>query len=329
MTRGHGVRAAALAAAALAAPVVARADADETPLVLLVQGDLGTATRVRRLRVGDDLRAGSLRARVVLEGQPLDQPFGALDGGRLPAIGSVRFTDAFVAYGPLRAFEIDVGSQRVPFSLSRQVDEADLRLPERAAIFDQATPDFRAGVGLGGDLGLLQYRGAVMGGDPALDRTFAGGVLAAFRLAAEPLGPMGVAPWRRRPQDERDPWYAWWRFSAGASVLYGTLLGPRTLGAGGDAQLQWRRFTATSEYVFVHAPSGNRQGGSFEPGLFVVRDRLEVVGRLAWSQADGAAGGGALSLYMTGDGAVGVRLQAGFEKRRGADLAILRLTLAL
>jgi hypothetical protein len=327
MKRARGASAAALAAAALAAPPLARADAGAPPPVMLLQGDVGTTTRVRRLRVGDDVRAGSLHARVVLEGQPLDQPYGPLDGGRLPAIGPVRLTEAFVAYIPHRAFEIVVGSQRVPFSLSRQVDEADLRFPERAAIFEQATPDFRAGVAVGGDLGLLQYRGAVMGGDPALDRTFTGGALVALRLAAEPIGPMGVAPWRRRPQDQDDPWYAWWRFSAGASVLYGTLLEPRTLAAGGDAQLQWRRFTVTGEYVFTHAPAGNRQGTSLEPGFFLVRNRLEVVARGAWSQLRGAAGGAAVTLYATGGH---LRLQAGFERGQDAiGWAIARASLSL
>jgi hypothetical protein len=329
------------------------------PLVLLVQADAtdasaggpgpgagagdppaGAGLRLRRLRVGDDVRAGAWRARVVLEAQPASQPYGPLDGGRLPGIGPVRLTDAFLAYAPGAAFEIDAGAQRVPFSLSRQVDEVDLRLPERPAIVARATPDFRAGLALRGDLGLLQYAAAVMSGAAALDRSVSrDGALVAMRLAAEPIGPMGVAPWRRGALHPGDPWNAWWRFSAGASILYGTLGGQRTMGLGGDGQLQWRRFTATAEYLFLSDGGGDRQGAAVEPGIFLVRDRLELTLRAAWSRValqDTLAAGAGLTLSL-GDGRV--RAQAAVERRRAVsddpgapaalDWAVVRATLAL
>jgi len=341
---------AALVAAALAARVSLAAEGEPAPgpapLVLLVQGDAvagskpapgavdppsGAALRLRRLRAGEDVRASVLRVRLVLEAQATDLPYAGIEGGRLPGGGAVRLTDGFLAFIPHRAFEIDVGSERVPFSLSRQVEEADLRLPERAAIVAAQTPDFRAGVALAGDLGLLQYRGAVMAAAPELARTFSGGALAALRVAAEPIGPMGVAPWLRRPQSEADPWYAWWRFSAGASIIYGTLLEPRTLALGADAQLQWRRFTASGEYLFLHAPTGDRQGAVLEPGFFVLPDRLELALRAAWSRSPlegeaGAAGAG-FTLYTHGGH---LRFQAGFEKRRDSSgWALARATLTL
>ena len=46
-------------------------------------------------------------------------------------------------------------SIRVPFSLSRQIDQAELRLPERAAITNTLAPDFRVGAGISGDAGAL------------------------------------------------------------------------------------------------------------------------------------------------------------------------------
>ena len=116
---------------------------------------------------------------------------------------------------------------RVPFSLTRQVNEGDLRLPERAAFADAFLADYRLGAALSGDLGELIYQAAVMSPDPVLDsQLFDHGVLVAGRLVAEPLGPVGLTPWRRA---ESDPWYGWFRFAAGLSVLYGTLAAPRTL----------------------------------------------------------------------------------------------------
>jgi hypothetical protein len=327
-----------IGALALALLAVAPADTGGTPpeaypLVLLVQGDAGDdGLRLRRLRVGDDARAGDLRVRVVLEHHGSDQSFGPLEGGRIAA--PVRLADAFVAYAPNRAFEIDAGVQRVPFTLSRQIDEADLRLPERPAFVDAATPDFRAGVALASDLGLLQVRAALLSADPSLDRAlFDSGALWAVRLGAEPIGPMGLRPWRRRPDD---PWYSWWRFSAGVSALYGTLAAPRSRGVGADGQLQWRRLTVTGEYLLV-AGGGRQQGAVVEPGVFVGSGRLDVALRAAWSRLGGTdtlAAGAGLTLYTLGGR---LRWQAAFERRRAADggatpdagWALLRVTLAL
>jgi hypothetical protein len=331
------VAAVALLAALLADPEAPRPDS--YPLVLLVQGDVSTdgGARVRRVRAGEDAAAGDFRARVVLEGVQADAstagPWTAAEGGRLSGDAPVRVTDAFVAYRPHRALEVTAGSQRVPFTLSRQVDEADLRLPERPAFIAGAAPDFRTGVSVGSDLGLLQLRGAAMWAGTELGRSLPdSGALLAFRAVAEPIGPVGVAPWRR---PSADPWYAWWRFSVGVSLLYGTLAEPRTLGVGGDAQLQWRRFTVAGEYLLLDA-ADRRQGAVIEPGLFLVPERLELAARGAWSRqaasADTLSTGGALTLYTWGGH---IRWQAGLERtwREGASgssgWALLRAAVVL
>jgi hypothetical protein len=291
---------------------------------------------VRRARAGEDVAAGDFRARLVLEGMQADGstsgPWTAAEGGRLFGDAPVRLTDAFVAYRPHRALEVVAGSQRVPFTLSRQVDEADLRLPERPAFIADAAPDFRVGVSVGSDLGLLQVRGAAMWAGTELGRALPGsGALLALRAVAEPIGPVGVAPWRR---PAADPWYAWWRFSVGVSVLYGTLAEPRTLGVGGDAQLQWRRLTVAGEYLLLDA-ADRRQGAVVEPGVFLVPERLQLAARAAWSRqaaADTLSAGGALTLYTWGGH---IRWQAGIERawREGAagsvGWALLRAAVVL
>jgi hypothetical protein len=337
------------------------------PLVLLAQGDavlssdpagtgaaagndppFGSGVRLRRLRLGDDVSQGAWRARVLLEAVSRGQPFLPTEGGRIPVGGSVRLTEAFGTWSPHRAFQLTLGPQRVPFSLSRQVDEADLRLPERAQILTAVAPDYRTGVTVASDLGLLQLRIAAMSADTGLDhRLLTSGFFGALRLSADPIGPMGTAPWRRRSDD---PWYDWWRFSAGVSLVYGTLLGPRTLAVGGDAQLQWRRVTVTGEYVGEHAFVGSgswpRQGAVVEPGVFLWRERLELVLRGAWYRrlqevtadpgdtTNTLAGGVGLTFFSR---AAHVRLQAALEHRRTLDdaqasdssWAIFRATLAI
>jgi hypothetical protein len=151
-----------------------------------------------------------------------------------------------------------------------------------------------------------------------------------------------VAPWRRRAND---PWYGWWRFSAGVSLLYGTLLGPRNLGAGADGQFQWRRFTATGEVLFLRGGAGRdrRLGAVVEPGVFVWPERIELVLRAAWyrrAQRDATApatttnafvddavdtfAGGAGLTFISRDGKT--RLQAAFERRHSPDAATVRDT---
>ena len=194
-------------------------------LVLLVQGDAllaskpnlaedprdapaGPALRLRRLRVGDDGAIGDFRVRLLLEGDAdtaAGTPFTPLSGGRLPFGGPVRVTEAQVAWAAYRAFQLAAGSLRVPFSLTRQVNEGDLRLPERAAFADAFLADYRLGAALSGDLGEIIYQAAVMSPDPVLDsQLFDHGVLVAGRLVTEPLGPVGLTPWRRAVAD---PWY--------------------------------------------------------------------------------------------------------------------------
>lgn len=381
-------RAALAVAAALTVGLpasAARADATEAlaikpaqargvsyPLVLLIQADavaasepavdvagrpssddpqFGSDVRLRRVRVGGDVSplGGQLRLRWLLEGQSKDQPRAPLEGNRIPIGNAARVPEAFAAWIPHRAVQVSVGAQRVPISLSRQVDEADLRLPERAQIVTAVVPDFRVGAAFTSDLGLLRLRVAGMSADRNLDsRLFTSGWFGALRLDAEPLGPMGVAPWRRRPDD---PWYGWFRFSAGVSVLYGTLLGPRALVIGGDGQLQWRRLTVTAEYLAERDGSGQhegqwpRQGAVIEPGVFVVRERVELVLRGAWyrrpddltapttDRTDTFAAGAGVTLFTY---AARLRFQAAFELRRtdrsalpDSHWGIFRATLAI
>jgi hypothetical protein len=341
------------------------------PLVLLVQGDAvlasapaaaqdpndppaGTALRLRRVRVGDDVSLGAFRLRALFEAQPNDaagESFSPVAGGRLPIDGPVRATDLFVSWAPSRAFHLDAGSMRVPFSLSRQVDEADLRMLERPGFVDAFLPDFRTGVAIGGDLGELLYRAAVMSADQTLDgHLLSGGLLAAARLTAEPLGPVGLSPWRLAPGD---PWYDWFRFAAGLSVLYGTVAvaEPRTFAIDPDFQVQWRCLVVTSEYLFsirdrdgvTIEPTSYQQGAAIEPGLTLFDRRLDLVVRGDWERAASAntwGAGAGLTVYAPDPR---LRLGAAFEWRHGpttgggasaatdtnSDWAIFRLTIAV
>jgi hypothetical protein len=309
----------------------------------------GSIARIRRVRVGEDATFGAWRVRATLEATHRGTVFTPVEGDRLPVDGPIRVPEAYVTWAPHRAYQLTLGAQRVPFTLSRQVDEVDLRLPERAQVFAAIAPDYRVGLAFTSDLGLLNLRVAGMSADRTLDSDLIEkGFLVAARLGADPIGPMGVAPWRRSTDD---PWYGWWRFSAGASVLYGTLLSPRTLGLGGDAQLQWRRFTVTGEYVGDYLTSGGgwpQMGAVVEPGIYLIRERLELVARGAWyrrpydppegpkdhpDHTDTLAAGGGLTMYAH---AAQIRLQAAFELRRTGDAlladsswAIFRVTFAL
>jgi hypothetical protein len=314
---------------------------DSYPLLLLVQGDVllaskpsvtedpqdppaGAALRLRRLRVGDDVAMGDFRLRVLFEAgaqTAAGTPFTPLAGGRLPFGGSVRTTETYVAWAPTRAFELDAGSLRVPFSLSRQIDEGALRLPERAPFADASLPDFRVGASVGGDLGELLYRAAVMSAAPVLDgELFGHGVLLAGRLVAEPLGPVGLVPWRRAATD---PWYDWFRFAAGLSVLYGTVAGPSTLALDPDFTAQWRSLVVTAEYLFsvryasgaTVVPGSTAQGAALEPGVTLLGRRLDLVARADWERAAG------INVWGVGAGLTAygpdprLRLNAGFERR--------------
>jgi hypothetical protein len=319
------------------------------PLVLLAQGEAlvasspvgpgdppeGVTLQMRRVRVGESFGVGHrFRVRGVLEAQSPDAAgdhFAPADGGRLE--GPLRVTEAFASWSPQRIFRLDAGAIRVPFSLTRQVDEADLRFVERASLARTLAPDFRVGAGVGGDFGALEYAGAVMSASRWLDGDlFDRGALAAVRMAADPIGPVGTTPWRRAPDD---PWTDWLRFRHGLSFMYGTLYEAKTLGAGTDLSVQWRRVSVASEYIFVHAPSGNQQGAVVEPGITLLARRLDVVARGEWLHAAGAngwGGGAALTIYARDSHA---RLQAGFERRAGpgavaaSSYALARLTFAI
>jgi len=311
------------------------------PLMLLVQGDAllasrpnlaedpqdapaGAALRLRRLRVGEDGMIGDFRLRLLLEGQAdtaAGTPFTPLAGGRLPFGGPIRTTEAYVAWAAYRAFQLEAGSLRVPFSLARQVDEGDRRLPELAPFADKFLADYRVGAALGGDLGEMIYRAAVMSADPVLDgQLFSHGVLVAGRLVAEPLGPVGLTPWRRA---ESDPWYGWFRFAAGLSVLYGTLAAPHTLALDPDFTAQWRSFVVTAEYLFsvryadgvAIVPGSTEQGAALEPGVTLLGGRLDLIARGSWERAASVnvwAAGAGLTCYAPDPR---LRLNAGFERR--------------
>jgi hypothetical protein len=370
MIRALRAPAACVALFAVACGAARAAAEDDTtpstaPLVLLVQGDAllaskpnpaedpqdapaGAALRLRRLRVGDDGAIGDYRLRLLFEGDAdtaAGTPFTPLSGGRLPFGGSVRVTEAYVAWAAYRAFQIEAGSLRVPFSLTRQVDEGDLRLPERAAFADAFLADYRVGAALSGDLGEIIYRAAVMSADPVLDgQLFAHGVLVAGRLVAEPLGPVGLTPWRRAASD---PWYGWFRFAGGLSVLYGTLAAPRTLALDPDFTAQWRSLVVTAEYLFsvryaegvATVPGSAQQGAAIEPGITWRNRRLDLVARGAWERA------ASVNLWAVGAGLTAYasdprfRLNAGFERRwtqpaapgsdGGSYWAILRLAIVV
>ena len=276
------------------------------------------------MRAGEDGAIGDFHLRLLLEGDAdtaAGTPFTPLSGGRLPFGGSVRVTEAYVAWASYRAFQIVAGSLRVPFSLTRQVDEGDLRLPERPAFADAFLADYRLGAALAGDLGEIIYQVAVMSPDPVLDsQLFSHGVLVAGRLVAEPLGPVGLTPWRRV---EADPWYGWFRFAAGLSVLYGTLAAPRTLALDPDFTAQWRSFVVTAEYLFLVryadgvtiVPGSTEQGAALEPGVTLLGRRLDLVARGSWERAASVnvwAVGAGLTAYAPDPR---FRLNAGFERR--------------
>jgi hypothetical protein len=331
-----GWSALALFAVALG-PVAARAR-DTGPLRLLLQYDLGswqpspvapddhpgdTFHRLRRIRVGEELSGQDVHARVLFEAQPATatgQSYPALEGGQLPFGGPVRATEAFAGWAPSRAFEIDAGSLRVPFSLSRQVDEADLRLPERPAFIQSGTPDFRTGVLAGGDLGEILYQAGFFSADQAIDgHLFGRGYVAAGRIVAEPIGPVGLRPWRRR---QEDPWFGWFRFAAGVSVLYGTLAAPQTLAVDPEFTAQWRHFVVTAEYLLsMRLASGvtfhdtGAQGAALEPGLAWAAAGRDVTARIAWQQAAGDttwSAGAAATAYAPDPR---WRVTAGLERR--------------
>jgi hypothetical protein len=325
-----------------------RRTAETGPLVLLVQGDAtiasaparagdppdGASLRVRRVRAGEDLRGRRFRLRGVLEvvdADGLGDHFAPVEGGRIS--GPLRATDVLLSWAPHVLFRADAGLVRVPFSLGRQIDEPNLRLPERPTITNTLAPDFRVGGGVSGDAGALGWAVAVMSSSRVLDTdVFDRGAMVAARMNAEPIGPVGTTPWRRALDD---PWTDWFRFRHGISFMYGTLYEAKTIGAGMDLSAQWRRFSATSEYIFVHAPSGNQQGAVVEPGVTLAARRVDVVARAEWQRAAGANGwgaGAALTIYARDPRA---RLQAGFTRHTGpgslpaAASGLVRVTFAI
>jgi len=329
--------------AALAAADPDAERSETAPLILLVQGDAvlasapaaaqdpdgppaGAALRLRRARVGDDIWVGDFHLRAVFEAQPVDvagESFSPVAGGRLPIGGPLRATDLYFSWAPSRAFHLDAGSMRVPFSLARQVDEADLRMLEHPGFVGAFLPDYRTGLAIAGDLGELLYRAAFMSADQTLDgHLFGGGFLAAGRLTAEPLGPVGLAPWRR---GAADPWTDWFRFAASLSLLYGTIAEPRTFAIDPDFQAQWRCLVITAEYLFsvrylegvTIDPASYQQGAAVEPGLTLLDRRLDLVVRADWERAAASNSWGAGAGFTAYAPDPRLRLGAGFEWRHG------------
>lgn len=251
-------------------------------LPAIEDGTIHPGFYLRRARIGLDAVDGLWRARMIFEATArsevadaaLDPIAGEIDRGQ------PRPTEAYVSFAPHKAFALSAGSLRVPIGLSRQIDESDLRLPERARIITRATPDFRMGAAASGDLGVLQYALGAFSASPSFGADFRdGGTLMVLRLNAETIGPLGVAPQLRRSSD---PWYRWWRFSVGLSTFYATIPGANETGVGGDGQFQWARFLFTGEVLWTHTTAVDRVGFTLEPGLFVVADRLELVARAEW-----------------------------------------------
>ncbi len=296
------------------------------PLVFLAQGDAvvgsdvgaagdpaaGRSFRLARLRVGEDVSAYLFRLRVVLEARSHGRDgtsYAPIEGGKLA--DPMRFTDAYLSYVPSAAFHAEVGSLRVPFSLSRQLDEADLPFPERAPIVQALAPDFRVGARAGGDLGAMSYGVAILCASPEIDgRLLDRGAMLALRIAAEPMGPMGATPWRD-----------------------GSITGLHTTAVGADARAQWRRFVASGEYVLADSAGPVQQGAVVEPGIAWLDGRLFTTARGDWRRAGSVnewGAGAAVTAYAPDPR---VRVQLGFERRISADLAtgwaIARLTLLL
>jgi hypothetical protein len=296
---------------------------------------------LRRARAGLDAAEGDWRVRLIAEATARTEVAdAALDpiAGEI-ARGRTRATEAFVAYAPARVFELAMGSLRVPLGLSRQIDEGDLRLPERARVITRATPDFRMGVAAHGDLGLAAYALGGYAVAPVYGSDFRnGGEMMVARLSAEPIGPMGVAPDLRA---RADPWYGWWRFSVGASGFYARLPGGHEFGAGGDVQLQWTSLCFAGEMLWTRLASADRLGFTLEPGAFVLPERLELIGRIEWFKdrlgADATADGWGATLGATFfPPAHGARLQAAYTIRRApvgdgraSSWAVLRATFTL
>lgn len=275
----------------------------QTDVVVLRHGPTAEATDdadthpglyLRRARAGADVQVDAWRARLMFEvaaqGETADAGGGGVNPIALDPIAgplggpAPRTTEAFIAYAPHPAFALRAGAMRVPLGLSRQIDEGDLRLPERARFIARTTPDFRVGVAAMGDLGLLQYALGSFAVAPRFGSTFTGdGTMHLLRLSGEPVGPMGLAPQLRRRDDL---WYGWWRFSVGASAFYAQLPGANELGVGGDAQFQWRRLCAAGELLWTRRAGADRLGFSVEPGVFVVPERIELVARIEWFNDD-------------------------------------------
>ena len=189
-------------------------------------------------------------------------------------------------------------------------------MPERPAFVNAIAPDFRAGAGVGGDLGALLYGAGVFASSRVLDRdVFARGAFAAARLVAEPIGPVGrcrgAAP--RRSVDRLVP-------------VRGRRVDPVRHAAGGAHAGRGRRLvrgggggsSRPANTCSRHTCRRATAGAYVEPGLSVeFTGRLDVTARVAWARAADTndwSGGLALTAYTR---VPALRVQAGIEQRSG------------
>ena len=298
----------------------------------------GASLRLRRVRVGEDVGGRVFRAarRAGSACRPtrLGRYFAPVEGGRLQ--GPLRVTEAFaVVDAARRSSGSDAGALRVPFSLTRQIDQAELRMPERAAIASTLAPDFRVGAGIGGDFGALSCVG---GGDvvqpharrrrvrPRRDgrRARGGGADRPGRR---------LTPWRRPPAIPGPTGSG--SGTASRSCTARCTKQRRSAPAwtcrcsGGASRRPPSTSSCTRRRGTSRAPSSN-------PASRWARAGSTSSLRGEWQRAAGANGwgaGAAMTIYARDPRA---RLQAGFERRTGPDAArpppatrSLRLTFAI
>jgi len=206
-----------------------------------------------------------------------------------PSAAAPRATEAYLAYAPSAAWRMTAGSQRVPLSWARLMDPADQWLGAAPLPVSRLLPDYRVGLSMSGDLGLIQYHlGWFAPQAGSVARCNREGSLWVFRLGGEPIGPVGQVPWRRL---SRDPWYPWWRFSHAISLAWADLpdLSTHLLLVTGEQSFSWRRFTLMAEILWQRrsptlagAVAADSLAVWVDTGVFVVRDRLALIARFDW-----------------------------------------------
>lgn len=178
--------------------------------------------------------------------------------------------DAWIWWQPWRPLGFLVGRARVPWSTTRQWDDADEPLGAPPFLVDRVAPDRRWGLALLGDLGAMSYAGGIWADLDAIDPrsipadVSTGGLLAAGgQVEWTPIAPMyGSNPVGKvrgafgpLPTPRSDPWYATARVSLGLGTLW-------RLSEDGDSRVdlsfsghaKWRWTAVLGEVLF--APEG-------------------------------------------------------------------------